>query len=73
MLELCFGAGMGEVPEGLHVLPLVTNQINTNLLMKGASRYQKWCGHAACFKCMVLLGNGIMGACFQAPCAAPGQ
>ena len=34
---------------------------------------QKWCGHAAWFKCMIHLGNEIMGACFQAPQATPGQ
>ena len=30
-------------------------------------------GHIEGFKCMIHLGFEIMGACFQAPCAAPGQ
>ena len=31
MLELCFGEGSGEVPEGLHLLPVVGKL--TNLLI----------------------------------------
>ena len=34
---------------------------------------QKWVGMMHVFRCSILLGNEIMGACFQAPCAAPGQ
>ena len=31
------------------------------------------CGYVEGFKLMILLGIEIMGACFQAACAAPGQ
>ena len=37
----------------------------------GALDCQKQGGHA-CIRALHL-GNGIMGACFQAPCATPGQ
>ena len=69
------GKAMVKYDKGIHASPCVLTYYSTNLLTirRGVSGVKSGVGMLHVFRCMILLGNEIIGACFQAPHAAPGQ